>query len=194
LTRKFATCLCLLLCAVVQIAGCARSASTTEPNVNALPIENAINVGYDAARIWRNNAQLQYVMSQDTDLDLAARRPPGLDGRRRAWALQFKDPQTHEFIVIQILDGKVQDIDEAGTDERPGVDLGKVNLSGVTIAEKARKMNLLPGKGWAVGYHFILAWDSQFGHYIEVLGLTAQGKEAHLLFDPKTGLVLSSLG
>lgn len=140
-----------------------------------------------------SNSQLLFVISQDTPSDLEASSPPGLSGRRRAWYLRFKDPVTSKCLGISVRDGTVTAVSEEGIDTRPGLYVHELHASGSAMAAIAKQSDFKPGTGFAVGYHFVLAYDAQLGHYIEVLGVSREGVRQHLLFDPRTGGQLAVL-
>lgn len=162
-------------------------------NGSPIPIEEAIKLADIPAKKWNDGAQLLFVISQDTPPDLETSNHPGLDGRRRAWYLRFKDPATNQCLGVDIKNGKVTDVSEEGMDTRPGIIVNEIHVSGSTLANIAKQLDVKPGIGFAAGYHFVLAHDVQLGHYIEVLGVNKQGVRQHLVFDPRTGRQLSVL-
>lgn len=109
----------------------------------AIRVEEAVSIAYRQAQTWRPTARLQFITSQDTARDYHDPSIPGKDGRRRAWGLQFKDPTTHEAIIIEILDGKVHEITEMGTDETPGIDPSSLHISGRSMVTTAIQGGLL---------------------------------------------------
>jgi hypothetical protein len=163
-------------------------------NVNAdeaarrpVPIEVAVRTAAVRAFQWNSRAQLLFATSQDafseTDSD-----DLGLDGKRRAWAVQFKDPETIRTIFIELRDGKIHRFRHSGNiDPRPGIDVSSLNVDGKGLSAAARRFGLLPGKGWAIGYHFVFHYDFEMGHYVEVIGRNADGSRGHLLFNALSG-------
>jgi hypothetical protein len=153
-----------------------------------LTIDQAIHLGFDRARQWRADAQLQHVASKDTDSDVDGSEIPGHDGRRRAWSLQFADPTSHEMIIIETYDHQVRKVLDAGFDDLSGMTPDQIQISGATLARLALQEGLRPGKNWAVGYHYILSYsDASRQFLLAVLGVDKDGQRQVILFDPLTG-------
>jgi hypothetical protein len=153
-----------------------------------ITLEEAVRIAAPAAKTWRPTAKVQFLTSQDSKYDLKAQSPPGLDGRRRAWGVQFVDPTNHEVLIVQILDSQIHSVIAAGTDSRPGLEPDELHVSSVELARLAADNGLKPGVTWAVGYHFDLVYDYDHGQYwVEVLGKDSAGRGHSLRFDPRTG-------
>lgn len=172
----------------------ALSCLTIRSPVTAIPIEEAIKIAHRSAKEWREDAQLQFITSRDTDMDLQDSGIPGLDGRRRAWSFQFKDPKSHETIIVDVLDGAVTNLFPAGVSHKPGMDLSEIHLNGSELTKTAAYAGLKPGKGWAVGYHFRFNYLPSIGHFVQVIGLNQQDRRSNVLFSPETGKLLRRSG
>lgn len=164
-------------------------------DIAAVPIEQAIHLSDQEAQRWRPGAELQFVTSQDTDMDLQDRRIPGTDGRRRAWVLQYVDPRDHHAILIQVWDGKAKRTAHEAQDEGVSLKAHEVRAVGRLLTKSADKNGLLPGEGWARGYHFRLEYDyTASQHVIAVFGVDRNGERHALTASARTGNILSATG
>lgn len=73
------------------------------------------------------------------------------------------------------------------------VDLNKIHFDSDKIVDKAKKeYNLLPGKGWAEGYHFVLR-KLNSDPTVEVVGRDKKGRFIKIIFNARTGKFVTKI-
>lgn len=101
--------------------------------------------------------------------------------------IKFNDPETFEAIMIELRDGAVERVLDAGIDGLQGVDASSLHISGARMVLAAKKASVYPGVNWALGYHFV--YDA--GKHVAVLGIDKTGARKAILFDPFTGAMVT---
>ncbi|MCM3290395.1 hypothetical protein M3661_09665 [Paenibacillus sp. MER 180] len=156
-----------------------------------LSLIDALHVGMVAAKKWNPEAVLLYVTSVDDGLG----KTSGQEGTRSRWNLQVGAP-ANKRAVIAIRDGKVDKvipgIGNYNSEWMVSTDKVKID-STVAVLKSIRSRHLLPGDGWANGYHFILQAGEGLTTIL-VIGRDDQDQLQQIEFDAVTGRILSGQG
>lgn len=151
---------------------------------------HAYQIAYDEACKYCDKPTLYMITSIDEPGSTSA---DGKNGKRRYWNTVFSD-SSDKTILITIHDKSIvssYEIQES-LDKTQLIDMTNFKFSSeeaVSIA--ASQYGLLPGKDWAVGYHFVLRRFSNLIN-LQVVGLNEKNQRTRIAFD-SNGVYTQSL-
>ena len=142
---------------------------------------------------WSKDAEIYYVLSVD-DREKES-KSKGEHGKRRYWNVILAKPGTDDQMLYTIHNQKIVEklaLTEPVNNENI-VDLNKIHFDSDKIVDKAKKeYNLLPGKGWAEGYHFVLR-KLNSDPTVEVVGRDKKGRFIKIIFNARTGKFVTKI-
>lgn len=134
-------------------------------NQQELSIKQAIDLASPSARKWNENAQLLQAINIDLDLPGNSN---GSNGKRKFWNISFGVPDTNQFFLVTIHEGKIdktQELTKKGdtpTKKNEFIKLEDIQYDSPELLKKALEMGTIyPGKEWAKGYNFVLSKDRE---------------------------------
>lgn len=164
------------------------------PTCKPVPIEEAVRIGHGFARKWRPRVEVLRVDTAHPPREWEESTvPPGLDGGRCVWNLEFKDTKTHQFIMFRVANGSVTDLArDAGMNTGKGFPPESFRVSGKDLAQKARDAGILPAKPpGTAGYSYYLNERGHGLYEVHVVGEDPKGRHAGIRVDPTTGAILA---
>lgn len=180
----------LTAAAAILLTGQAEAAP---PPCKPVPIEEALRIGHTFAKQWRPQVELLLLDTVHPPSEWEqSPTPPGLDGTRCVWNLEFKDPKTDEFILFRVANGIVADVKlDGGWNTAPGLPPEIFCVTGKALAEQAKQAGLLPTKPpGTAGYSYYLTGRDTGRFAVAVVGADAKGKPASIQVDPRTGKLI----
>lgn len=162
-------------------------------NQPELSIKQAIELAYPSAQKWDENAQLLQAINIDLDLPGNSN---GNNGKRKFWNISFGVPDTKQFFLVTIHEGKidkVQDLTKKGDTPKSKnefIKLEDIHYDSPELLKKSLEMGIIyPGKEWAKGYNFMLSKDTETNrNQMLVIGWNSkQTKMKAAGFNAKTG-------
>lgn len=177
----------------------ARSSQSTDDTLEAvknqeLSIIQAIELAYPSALKWNKNAQL--LDAVNIDLEDKTEKSIGSNGKRKYWNIAFGVPDTNDFFLVTIHEGKIDqsnDLTVEGDSPYPKkefIQMKDIKYDSPELLKKALKMgSIYPGKDWAKGYNFMLRKDTERNiNLILVIGWNSdQTKMKAVGFNVSTG-------
>lgn len=128
-----------------------------------LSIKQAIELAYQSALKWNENAQLLDAINIDLD---KPGKGIGGNGKRKNWNISFGVPDTNKYFLVTIHDGKIDglnDFTREGTSPYPKkefIGIDDIKYDSPELLKKALEIGgVYPGKDWAKGYNFWLRKD-----------------------------------
>ncbi|WP_299095671.1 hypothetical protein [uncultured Metabacillus sp.] len=158
-----------------------------------LSIKQAIDLAYPSALEWNKNAQLLDAVNIDLD---KPGKSIGSNGKRKFWNIAFGVPDTNNFFLVTIHNGKIDkinDLTNKGDSPYPKkefIQMKDIKYDSPDLLKKALKMgSIYPGKDWAKGFNFMLRKDTERNiNLILVIGWNSdQTKMKAVGFNVKTG-------
>ncbi|ERI95436.1 hypothetical protein HMPREF1982_00179 [Clostridiales bacterium oral taxon 876 str. F0540] len=153
-----------------------------------LTLISAYKTAYHKAIKLDKNAKLITMTSGDNPEE--STHDIGEDGKRRFWTLEFALPSKNEGVIITIRDAKIELVKEYRKDNiniKELLDNKEINFDSSDVLKKSKKTyNLLPGKGWAIGYHFILQKVNNMPT-LSVLGVDLSGYKTNIQYNSLSG-------
>ncbi len=159
-----------------------------KPVAVPLSLQEAYQVGAAAASQWNLSSRLYEMTSTDQGEDPTVPEiERGLNGRRISWNLDFVIPKTERHLRLEIRGGQVAFKTEvvgpiADSFFEPDEVMA---IHVVDQLNTAKRGGLLPGKGWATGYHFRLLKDES-APVLVIRGLDSGTNAAIAAFNTRT--------
>lgn len=192
--------ICILfisVCTVIFIETDTKLASKTSSIKEETTMKEAISIAYTKVKELDPDAKLSNVLSTDSQDNPS--EDSGSDGTRRIWNVDFTDNKSKSEYNILVSNGKAQiqhDGNKVTRDLISDSDIKFDSNDAVKVAKEQK--GLMPGKDWAIGYHFNLRYASLHETpnekflMIEVIGLSPKGNFAHVDIDATNGKVVYS--
>ncbi|MED4355026.1 hypothetical protein P9265_22400 [Schinkia azotoformans] len=135
-------------------------------NANSKPLNTntetslmeAYQIAFSVAKDWNKNAVLVSLTSVD-DSNNRVKAAQGIQGKRKTWNIDFANPNSNsnEHLFVTISEGVVKNKIQTKGPNIQEKFIHSFNINSPEVVDSAIKdFNLLPGKEWAVGYHFKL--------------------------------------
>ncbi|WP_157273037.1 hypothetical protein [Paenibacillus daejeonensis] len=145
---------------------------------------DAYKIGLSKANHWDPKAKLYLISSVDSDFG----PEQGIDGKRRYWNMIFAVPGSPKSIIYTLHDREI--INTIPTTDMTSINevidsIDAIKFDSSALIQKVQS-DLMPAKGWATGYHFILSRGIDFD-LIEVVGADKEGLLKKLYFNGQTG-------
>ncbi|WP_077706268.1 hypothetical protein [Virgibacillus dokdonensis] len=183
----------LLIIFYLFLTGCTDQKDLQDTKSNfKLTLKQAIELAYSDAVLWNKQAKLIDAISIDND-----EKQTGGDGKRRYWNITFGLPNTNDFYLVNIHDGKINEhvaFPNEGEELRPKeyfiTNLSEIKYDTTELLKKAKSLtNLYPGDVFAKGYNFGITKDPRKNIIlIKIIGWDkARKKMKYLLFNGETG-------
>lgn len=174
--------------------------SKTSSQKEETTMKEAISIAYSKAKELSKDPKLLRITS--TDGMVKPSEESGSDGTRTVWNVYFIYPESNSERSIFVVNGKADLKDGINKLAREGINDSDIKLDStdaVKIAKEQKELKPgIPGKDWAIGYHFILDRvsfyeipDKEF-LVIEVFGISPKGNFAHVDIDATSGKIIYS--
>ncbi|SEM43716.1 hypothetical protein SAMN04487786_1795 [Paenisporosarcina quisquiliarum] len=181
---KKISCFLVILLIFVNLIGRETMASDGE-----ITLKEAINIGFQRAKEWNENATLTSVNSVDETMGGSR----GETGKRFKWTMTFIVPGTDDHLLIGILEKKIRVFRPIKQSQVPTIPYDEIRLDSSDVLQLAKdKYGLKQGKDWATGYNFTL--DSIDGMPIlTVFGNDLDSRFTRISFNAQNGNVVSAI-
>lgn len=138
-----------------------------QPRSSSIDLLDAYEIANTEAVKWDASAKPYFITSVDDSVKSYFTK--GADGTRNYWNFDFVVENTNRHFIITIYNKTVVNKIEAESAVNPDYifSLADLCISTSDAATIARNnYGLLPGIGWAQGYHFVLEKMDQFWYYL----------------------------
>ncbi|SDN11648.1 hypothetical protein SAMN05518871_103336 [Psychrobacillus sp. OK028] len=180
---KIISCLLVIFLVFVNLIDLKGIASDGE-----ITLKEAIDIGFEKAKKWNDNAYLASVTSVDEDMGGTR----GETGKRYKWTLSFEASSTDQQLFVFISKGKI-----SGTHEGKGAVYGEIKIDDIKfdspdlVKIAKEKYDLQKGVDWATGYNFTLYTEND-KPTATVIGNDKDRLFTRITFDAKSGEIVGA--
>ncbi|WP_210468299.1 hypothetical protein [Sporosarcina sp. 6E9] len=180
------TIFCLLFISLVFVNFIGNEGFASEGEIT---LREAIDIGFERAKEWNENATLTSVNSVDETMEGSR----GEAGKRFKWVMIFIVPGTEDFVIIGITEKKITLFETSKQTPDPTISYDEIKLDSPDVVQLAKdKYGLKQGIDWATGYNFTL--DSIDGKPIlTVFGNDQDNRFTSISFNAQNGEVVSAM-
>ncbi|MBK3493914.1 hypothetical protein JFL43_03380 [Viridibacillus sp. YIM B01967] len=143
-----------------------------------LTLNEAISIGLSHVKKKEMKNSVFNLFDATSVDDQNSRREEGKDGKRHKWNITLVNSKNGHAYYITIENGKVKksDFDEAiKLPKDLLIDIENLNFDSFDAVEVAKeKLGLLPGEGFAIGYHFVVSKNEKNKPVLSVFGTDKQ--------------------
>lgn len=159
-------------------------------DAHAVDLFDAYQIASAEAIKWDKAALPYFIASVDDSIDNGFVK--GEDGKRHYWNFDFVVENLNKHLIITLHDKAIVNIIEAESCVNNDciIDIEKLNISTSEAVRIAKETHgLLPGTGWAQGYHFVIENEGMV-LVLAVVGLNESGEMSRVFFNAETGAVI----
>lgn len=180
----------LLFCSMLML--CIFFCGSKQRHVDhAIDLTEAYKIASIEAKQWSSQAEPYFISSVDDPIKSEGIK--GENGRRNYWNFDFVVRDTNKHLIISVQDKTIVSKTEAESNVNNDhiIDIREIRISSADAVDIAKEnYGLLPGIGWAEGYHFVLE-NSGSAPVLSVVGRNEKGLMSRVFFNAKTGEVIS---
>lgn len=158
-------------------------------------MKEAYHIAYKAI-IKENPNVLLYSMVSTDSIDNPEDTTAGKLGLRKYWNLVFAVPDTTDYWIVMIRNKNIKDIIKvmgSSLDKTDFIDnMDSLINSNEALLIAKDEYKLLPGEGWAIGYHFLLGKTSEM-NTIAVFGRDHSKNFASVSINAKTKEIIGAI-